>query len=213
MEFRNAASLLVFANTAVEQDRASARVQHKRLNGQHQSVPRCVDVVGFQQSAREFDRVRCDSWKEIGDGKLEAVDVDDDVHKVVARLESHRVTRPTSAAGLSDARVPRMPGRISDPSFVLHSNHAEQLHERESIGPTKAGFSAFPSCTIATRSRQVLALRPPTYSADSRPVNSDFCWVRNARPADGNPDIIAALKSRLCIAAQLPQMSVVLRMS
>src|SRR5499427_5084329 len=108
MEFRNEASLLFFTNTAVEQDRASAGVQHKRLNGKNQSVTRCVDVVGFQQSAREFDRVRCDSRKKRGDGKLEAVDVDDDVHKVVARLESHRVTRATSAgAGLSDARVPR----------------------------------------------------------------------------------------------------------
>src|SRR5215469_266568 len=124
MEFRNEASLLFFTNTTVEQDRASARVQNKRLNGQHQSVTRCVDMVGFQPSAREFDRVRCDSWKEIGDGKLEAVDVDDDVHKVVARLEAHRVTRATSAAGPSDARVPRMAGRMSDASFVLHPNHA-----------------------------------------------------------------------------------------
>src|SRR5215470_330051 len=80
MEFRNEASLLFFNNTAVEQDRASACAQHKRLNGKNQSVTRCVDVVGFQLSAREFDRVRGDSWKEIGDGKLEAFDVDDDVH-------------------------------------------------------------------------------------------------------------------------------------
>src|SRR5262249_26393257 len=101
---------LFFTNTAVEQDRAFARVQHKRLNGKNQSVTRCVDVVGFQLSAREFDRVRGDSWKEMCDGKLEAFDVDDDIHKVVACLESHRVTRATSAADLSDARVPRMPG-------------------------------------------------------------------------------------------------------
>src|SRR5215471_1376923 len=127
MEFRNEASLLVFTNTAVEQDRASARAEHKRLNGQHQSVTRCVDMVGFQQSTREFDRVRCDSWKESGDGKFEAVDVDDDVHKVVACLESHCVTRATSAAGVSDARVPRMPGRISDGSLVLQSQPREQI--------------------------------------------------------------------------------------
>src|SRR5215470_17411180 len=121
MEFRNEPSLLFFTNTAVEQDRASARVQHKRLNGQDQSVTRGVDVVGFQQSASEFNRLRCDSWKEIADRKLEAVDVDDDVHKVVARLEPHRVTRVTSAgAGLSDARVPHTPGRMSDALFVLH---------------------------------------------------------------------------------------------
>ena len=114
MEFRNEASLLFFTDAAVEQDRTSARVQHKRLNGQQQSITRYVDVVGFEQSAREFDRVRCDSWKELGDGKLELVDVDDDVHKVVTRLESHRVTRASSAgAGLSDARVPRMPGQTS----------------------------------------------------------------------------------------------------
>src|SRR5215470_5805739 len=110
MEFRNEASLLFFTNTAVEQDRASAGVQHKRLNGKNQSVTCCVDVVGFQQSACEFDRVRCDSWKESGDGKLEAVDVDDDVDKVVARLESHHVTRASSAAELCGARAPRMPG-------------------------------------------------------------------------------------------------------
>ena len=117
MEFRNEASLLVFTDTAVEQDRASARVQDKRLNGQQQSVTRCVHVVGFQQSAREFDRVRCDSRKELGDGKLELVDVDDHVHEVVTRLESHRVTRATSArAGPSDARDPRMPGRMTGAS-------------------------------------------------------------------------------------------------
>src|SRR5499427_7576974 len=124
MEFRNEASLLFFTNTAVEQDRASAGVQHKRLNGKNQSVTRCVDVVGFQQSARKFDRVRCDSWKNSGDGKLEAVGVDDDVREVVARRESHRVTPATLAAGLSDARGLRMPGRMSDASCVLHPNHA-----------------------------------------------------------------------------------------
>src|SRR5262249_55167163 len=59
-------------------------------------------------------------------GSSKAVDVDDDVHKVVARLESHCVTRATSAAGVSDARVPRMPGRISDGSLVLHPNHASK---------------------------------------------------------------------------------------
>src|SRR5262249_18544725 len=37
--------------------------------------------------------------------------------------------------------------------------------------------------------------------AIAEPVNSDFCWVRSARPADGNLDIIAALKSRLCVAS------------
>src|SRR5262249_28360094 len=130
MEFRNEAPLLFFTNTGVEQDRASARVQNKRLNGQHQSVTRCVDVVGFQQSAREFDRVRCDSWKEIGNGKLEAVDVDDDVHKVVARPESHRVTRATSAAGLSDARVPR-----SVRAYALQRPDSQHfpLHDRNAI--------------------------------------------------------------------------------
>jgi len=117
MEFRNETPLFFFADTAVEQDRASARVQHKRLNRQQQSVACHVDVVRFQESAREFDCVRCDSWKELGDGKLELVDVDDHVHEVVTRLESHRVTRATSAgAGLSDARDPRMPGRMTGAS-------------------------------------------------------------------------------------------------
>src|SRR5262245_39158457 len=96
MEFRNEASLLFFTHTAVEQDRAYNRVQHKRLNVEQQSVTHCVDVVEFQQSTRDFDRIRCDSRKEIADGKLEAVDVDDDVDKVVARLESHHVALATS---------------------------------------------------------------------------------------------------------------------
>jgi hypothetical protein len=95
MEFRNEASILFFTDTAVEQDRASARVQHEGLDGQRQSVARYVDVVGLQQSAPELDRVRRDSWKKLGDGKLEPVDVDDDVDEVVTRLESHRVCGPT----------------------------------------------------------------------------------------------------------------------
>jgi hypothetical protein len=64
-------------------------MKHKGLNGEDRSSTRCVHVVRLEQGTRQLGDAQRDPRKKIGDRQLEAVDVNQDVHRAVARMKSH----------------------------------------------------------------------------------------------------------------------------